>query len=231
MTPALIPAPRSQERGRSLLCKILVHFTPQVGLGSSPDILRQATSRTRCLLLRQSNGNTVPLPLRKAPPVRRAFPLPTNAIRLCGVPIASGKEFLPSFLEFGTTVPLDPPALLAGHCATDAFGVVSDFTAGLAKERICIFVDCLHLLPSGSPTPAFSAVFRPVCGFHEAGGILTLPQRRKWHTGATAGFAISNLRNLRKLRKFYGPDFCEECEVSEGGTYQTSSTLPGVESV
>ena len=146
-------------------------------------------------------------------------------------PPEGGKESLSSFLEFGATEPFDPPALLAGTGAADAFRVVSDLAAGLAEKRICIFVDCLYLLPLGSPTPVFSAVFCSVSGFHEVGGTLTLPQRRKRHTGATAGLVGSNLRKLRTLRKFYGPDFCEDCEVSEGGTYQTSSTLPGVESV
>ena len=48
LTPALIPAPRSQERGRSLLCKILVQFPLEVGSGNRP-ILRQADSQTLCL--------------------------------------------------------------------------------------------------------------------------------------------------------------------------------------
>ena len=48
LTPALIPAPRSQERGRSSLCKILVRFPLEVGSGNCP-ILRQADSRTLCL--------------------------------------------------------------------------------------------------------------------------------------------------------------------------------------
>ena len=48
LTPTLIPAPRSQERGRSLLCKIPVVNLP-VGLGNCPEILRQADSRTLCL--------------------------------------------------------------------------------------------------------------------------------------------------------------------------------------
>ena len=48
MTPALIPAPRSQERGCSLLCNIpLVKLS--VGLGNCPVILRQADSQTLCL--------------------------------------------------------------------------------------------------------------------------------------------------------------------------------------
>ena len=48
LTPALIPAPRSQERGRSLLCKRLVLFPLKVGSGNRP-ILRQADSQTLCL--------------------------------------------------------------------------------------------------------------------------------------------------------------------------------------
>ena len=47
--------------------------------------------------------------------------------------------------------------------------------------------DC-HPVFSGRFTPCFSADFRPVSGFYEAGGILTLPQREKRHTGATAAF-------------------------------------------
>ena len=46
--PTLIPAPRSQERGRSLLCKIPTKNLP-VGLGNCPDFLRQADSRALCL--------------------------------------------------------------------------------------------------------------------------------------------------------------------------------------
>ena len=99
-------------------------------------------------------------------------------------PPEGGKEASPSFLEFGAIEPFDPPALLAGTGTADASGVVSDLAAGLSKKRICIVIDCLHLLPLGSPTPVFSAVFRPVSGFPEECGILTLPQRRKRHTGA-----------------------------------------------
>ena len=50
LTPALIPAPRSQERGRSLLCKISYQNLP-VGLGNCPDLSRQADSQTLCLPL------------------------------------------------------------------------------------------------------------------------------------------------------------------------------------
>ena len=146
-------------------------------------------------------------------------------------PPEGGKEASPSFLEFRATEPFDPPALLAGMDTADAFGVVSDLAAGFSEKCICIVIDCLHLLPWGSPTPVFSPIFCPVSAFQKWGGILTVPKRRKRHTGATAGLLGSNLRKLRTLRKFYGPDFCEDCEVSEGGTYQTSSTLPGVESV
>ena len=102
-------------------------------------------------------------------------------------PPEGGKEASPSFLEFRAIEPFDPPALLAGTGTADAFGVVSDLATGLSEKRICIGIDCLHLLPLGSPTPVFSAVFCHVSAFHEAGGILTLPQRRKRHTGATVG--------------------------------------------
>ena len=44
------------------------------------------------------------------------------------------------------------------------------------------------VLVFGVPNPLFSADFRPVSGFPEAGGILTLPQRKKRHTGATVAF-------------------------------------------
>ena len=54
--------------------------------------VRQADSQTLCLPRRQSDGNTVPLPLRKAPPVRRALPLPTKAIAFVGSPFVSGKS-------------------------------------------------------------------------------------------------------------------------------------------
>ena len=102
-------------------------------------------------------------------------------------PPEGGKESLSSFLELRATEPFDPPALLAGTGAADAFGVVSDLATGLSEKRICIGIDCLHLLPLGSPTPVFSAVFCPVSAFQRRGGILTLPQRRKRHTGATVG--------------------------------------------
>jgi hypothetical protein len=39
LTPTLIPAPRSQGRGHSLLCKILAGNLP-VGMGNCPKILR-----------------------------------------------------------------------------------------------------------------------------------------------------------------------------------------------
>ena len=38
--------------------------------------------------------------------------------------------------------------------------------------------------------PLFLGQFSPVCRFQRRGGILTLPQRRNRHTGATAGFAV-----------------------------------------
>ena len=102
-------------------------------------------------------------------------------------PPEGGKEASPSFLEFRTTEPFDPLALLAGTGTADAFWVVADLAAGLSEKRIYIVIDCLHLLPLGSPTPVFWAVFCPVSAFQERGGILTLPQRRKRHTGAIAG--------------------------------------------
>ena len=49
---------------------------------------------------------------------------------------------------------------------------------------------CPSVFAFGAENPLFSAVFRPVCGFQRRGGILTLPQRRKRHTGATAGFTV-----------------------------------------
>ena len=102
-------------------------------------------------------------------------------------PPEGGKESLSSFLELRATEPFDPPALLAGTGAADAFGVVSDLAAGLSEKRICIVIDCLHLHPWGSPTPVFWAVFCPVSAFQKWGGILTVPKRRKRHTGATVG--------------------------------------------
>ena len=44
----------------------------------------------------------------------------------------------------------------------------------------------------GVPTPSFSAVLRPVCGFYRRGGILTLPPGGNRHTGATAFFLSNN---------------------------------------
>ena len=102
-------------------------------------------------------------------------------------PPEGGKEASPSFLEFRAIEPFDLPALLAGLGTADAFWVVADLAAGLSEKRICIVIDCLHLLPLGSPTPVFSAIFRPVSAFQRWGGVLTLPQRRKRHTGVTAG--------------------------------------------
>ena len=80
-------------------------------------------------------------------------------------PPEGGKEASPSFLEFRAIEPFDPPALLAGTGAANAFVVVSDLAAGLSEKRICIIIDCLHLLPLGSPTPVLWAVFRPVSAF------------------------------------------------------------------
>ena len=110
--------------------------------------------------------------------------------RLAGCDACSSrgrKRSITQLFEFGATDPLDPPTLLAGTGTADAFVEVPDLATGLSEKRICIGIDCLHILPLGSPTPAFSAVFCPVSAFHEAGRILTLPQRRKRHTGATVG--------------------------------------------
>ena len=146
-------------------------------------------------------------------------------------PPEGGKEASPSFLEFGATEPFDPPALLAGLGAADAFRVVSDLAAGLSKKRICIVIDCLHLLHLGESNPHIFGCFLPCVGFSEMGrDTYSTPEKKTAHK-RDSGFCFAEPRKLRTLRKFYDPDFCEDCEVSEGGTYQTSSTLPGVESV
>ena len=84
-------------------------------------------------------------------------------------PPEGGKEASPSFLEFGAIEPFDPPALLAGTGTADAFGVVSDLATGLSKKRICIVIDCLHLLHLGEFNPRILGCFLPCVGFSEAG--------------------------------------------------------------
>ena len=55
----------------------------------------------------------------------------------------------------------------------------------------------------GRFTPCFSADFRLVSGFSEAGGILTLPQRKKRHTGATAAFAVFHSSGVYCFRSVF----------------------------
>lgn len=97
------------------------------------------------------------------------------------------------FAKPGANQGLDPPALFTAMDTPQAFGVVGDLSADCAKETPLLFVlhfSYLQPLILGCRTPCFSAVFRPVCGFQRRGGILTLPQRRKGHTGATVGFTV-----------------------------------------
>ena len=99
-------------------------------------------------------------------------------------PPEGGKEASPSFLELRATEPFDPPALFAGTGAADAFGVVSDLATGLSEKRICIGIDCLHLLPLGSPTPVFSAVFLPCVGFSRGRwDTYPTPEKKTAHRG------------------------------------------------
>ena len=92
-------------------------------------------------------------------------------------PPGGGKESLSSFLELRATEPFDPPALLAGLGAADAFRVVSDLAAGLSKKRICIVIDCLHLLHLGESNPRIFGCFLPCVGFSEMGvGYLPYPR-------------------------------------------------------
>ena len=141
-----------------------------MGPGFRPVFLRSATSRTRCWLLPKGS---------KIPP-----------------PQGQNSYFLlrsPNLAKPGADQCLDPPALLAVTATPLAFGMIGDFPLRIAEEiPIPVFFQMFtsSLVFQGGLPPCFSAVFRPVSGFSEAGGILTLPQRKKRHTGATAAFAV-----------------------------------------
>ena len=98
---------------------------------------------------------------------------------------------LPGFAKPWADQCLNPPALLTAMNAPQAFGIIGDFPLGIAEEipvPVSVQILTSSLVFWGRFTPCFSADFRPVSGFHEAGGILTLPQRKKRYTGATAAF-------------------------------------------
>ena len=99
-------------------------------------------------------------------------------------PPEGGKESLSSFLELRATEPFDPPALLAGTGAADAFWVVADLAAGLSEKRICIVIDCLHLLRLGESNPRILGRFLPGVGFSEAGwDTYPTPEEKTAHRG------------------------------------------------
>ena len=107
-------------------------------------------------------------------------------------PPEGGKEASPSFLEFRAIEPFDPPALLAGTGTADAFGVVSDLAAGLSKKRICIGIDCLHLLHLGESNPRVLGCFLPCVGFSEMGwDTYPTPEEKAAHRG-DSGFDLAN---------------------------------------
>ena len=116
-----------------------------------------------------------------------------------------------------TIEPFDLPALFAGMGTPNALRVVSDFAAGLAVECVYILVVHRNLLSCGSPTPFFSAVFRPVCRFQSRGGILTLPQRRNSRTGATAGLPLLNLANYEHYGNFKARFFARSARFPRAG--------------
>ena len=97
----------------------------------------------------------------------------------------------PGFAKPGADQRLDPPALFAVTATPLAFGMIGDFSLRIAEEiPIPGFFQMFtsSLVFQGGLPPAFSADFRPVSGFSEAGGILTLPQMKKRHTGGSSGF-------------------------------------------
>ena len=99
----------------------------------------------------------------------------------------------PNLAKPGADQCLNPPALLTVAAAPLTFGMIGDFPLRIAKEiPIPVFFQLFtsSLVYQGGLPPCFSADFRPVSGFSEAGGILTLPQRKKRHTGATVAFTV-----------------------------------------
>ena len=123
----------------------------------------------------------------------------------------------PGFTKPGANQGFDPPALLTATDAPLAFGMVGDFSLRIAEEiPIPAFFQILtsSLVFLGRFTPCFSVDFRPVCGFQRRGGILTLPQRRKRHTGVTAAFAVFYSVGgilFRMCISSYKPGFCKRC--------------------
>ena len=112
----------------------------------------------------------------------------------------------PGFAKPGADQCLDPPALLAAMDAPQVLGVVGDFSSWGAEEAPLLTV--LQFSTSslgfwGCRTPCFSADFCPVSGFSEAGGILTLPQRKKRHIGATAAFAVFHSSDVYCFRSVF----------------------------
>ena len=112
-------------------------------------------------------------------------------------PPEGGKEASPSFLEFRAIEPFDPPALLAGTGTADAFWVVADLAAGLSEKRICIVIDCLHLLHWGVQPPYFRLFFALCRLFTRQVGYLPYPreengtQGRQWATTLTGGVKLT----------------------------------------
>ena len=107
-----------------------------------------------------------------------------------------GKPLLPPFLKSSALDYNGTVALLTFVFTAEAQLVVGD-SAGL-RQKESKFLPSL-IAHSGHRVPSFryscfsgrfSPIFCPVCRFQRRGGILTLPQRRNGHTGATAGFTV-----------------------------------------
>ena len=169
----------------------------EVGPGFCPDYLRAATSRTRCLPRRQATGTKLRFPPRRKAPTVPALSSPHKGHSpLWGPHLCLGKPLIPPFLKSSALDYNGTVALLTFVFTAEAQLVVGD-SAGLRQKESKFLLSLIahsgHRVPPfrySCFSGRFSLHFRPVCRFQRRGGILTLPQRRKGHTGATAGFAV-----------------------------------------
>ena len=104
-----------------------------------------------------------------------------------------GKPLFPPFLKSSALDYNGTVALLTFVLTAEAQLVVGD-SAGLRQKESKFPLPFIAHSGHGVPPFGYSCfsgrflpILRPVCRFHEAGGILTLPQREKRHTGATVG--------------------------------------------
>ena len=185
-----------------------------MGPGFRPVFLRSATSRTRCWPRRQSDVHNAPFPLiGEIPPVPVLFlphqrPLAFDGTRVSANSAPAGAKFgiypcggslpqkgkisgSPGFPKPGADQCLDPPALLAVTATPLAFGMIGDFPLRIAEEiPIPVFFQMFtsSLVFQGGLPPVFRRIFALCPAFQRRVGYLTLPQRKKRHTGATVAF-------------------------------------------